>query len=82
LLAVDQFFAAALSSKFVNEDFNFKGKTLQGSKENLPRLEALRSGNLIEFSRQALGEVYVKEGFSPRRQSARAWRWCVTWKQH
>src|SRR5713101_5085123 len=29
--------AAALSSKFVDEDFNFKGKTLQGSKENLPR---------------------------------------------
>src|SRR5207253_6665994 len=29
--------SSALSSKFVDEDFNFKGRTLQGTQENLPR---------------------------------------------
>src|SRR6266550_6902755 len=36
--------AAALSTKFVDEDFNFKGKILQGSKENLPRWKRCAAG--------------------------------------
>jgi putative endopeptidase len=56
--------AAQLSSKFVDEDFNFKGKILQGSKENLPRWKrcvAVTDRALGE----ALGEVYVKKAFPP-----------------
>ncbi|HEY3025889.1 MAG TPA: M13 family metallopeptidase [Pyrinomonadaceae bacterium] len=56
--------ASGLSTKFVDEDFNFKGKILQGAKENLPRWKrcvAATDGALGE----ALGEVYVKKAFPP-----------------
>jgi predicted metalloendopeptidase len=56
--------AAALSSKFVNEDFNFKGTTLQGSKENLPRWKRCVAGTDRVLG-EALGEVYVKKAFPP-----------------
>jgi len=56
--------AAALSSKFVEEDFNFKGKVLQGSKENLPRWKRCVSGTDRVLG-EALGEVYVKKAFPP-----------------
>jgi predicted metalloendopeptidase len=56
--------AGALSSKFVDEDFNFKGKTLQGSKENLPRWKRCVSGTDRVLG-EALGEVYVKTAFPP-----------------
>ncbi|HEV7797440.1 MAG TPA: M13 family metallopeptidase, partial [Pyrinomonadaceae bacterium] len=56
--------AAALSSKFVDEDFNFKGKTLQGSKENLPRWKRCVGGTDRVLG-EALGEVYVKTAFPP-----------------
>jgi len=36
--------AVALSSAFVAEDFNFKGKVLQGAKENLPRWKRCVAG--------------------------------------
>ena len=56
--------AAALSSKFVDEDFNFKGKVLQGSKENLPRWKRCVGGTDRVLG-EALGEVYVKTAFPP-----------------
>lgn len=56
--------AAGLSSKFVEEDFNFKGKTLQGSKENLPRWKRCVAGTDRVLG-EALGEVYVKTAFPP-----------------
>jgi len=56
--------APALSSAFVNEDFNFKGKVLQGSKENLPRWKRCVAGTDRVLG-EALGEVYVKKAFPP-----------------
>lgn len=56
--------AAALSSAFVNEDFNFKGKVLQGSQENLPRWKRC-AGGTDRVLGEALGEVYVKRAFPP-----------------
>src|SRR5947207_2854679 len=56
--------ASALSSKFVDEDFHFKGTVLQGSTENLPRWKrcvAATDGALGE----ALGAVYVQKAFPP-----------------
>jgi putative endopeptidase len=56
--------APALSDNFVNENFNFYGKTLAGTKELQPRwkrcVQAV-NGNLGE----ALGEVYVNKYFPP-----------------
>ena len=56
--------AAALSSAFVNEDFNFKGTILQGSKENLPRWKRCVAGT-DRVMGEALGEVWVKKAFPP-----------------
>jgi putative endopeptidase len=56
--------AQQLSAKFVDEDFNFKGKTLQGSKENLPRWKRCVAGTDRVLG-EALGEVYVKKAFPP-----------------
>jgi len=56
--------AGALSAKFVDEDFNFKGKILQGSKENLPRWKRCVAGTDRVLG-EALGEVYVKKAFPP-----------------
>jgi putative endopeptidase len=56
--------ASALSTPFVNEDFNFYSKTLNGTKENQPRWRrctVATDNNLGE----ALGEVYVKKAFPP-----------------
>jgi putative endopeptidase len=56
--------ADALSTPFVNEDFNFYGKTLGGAKEIQPRWRrcvVATDNNLGE----ALGEVYVKKAFPP-----------------
>jgi len=56
--------ASGLSAKFVDEDFNFKGKVLTGSKENLPRWKRC----VVATDRalgEALGEVYVKTAFPP-----------------
>ncbi len=54
--------ADALSTAFVNEDFNFYSKTLAGTKEIQPRWRrcvVATDQNLGE----ALGEVYVKKAF-------------------
>ncbi|MFZ0063003.1 MAG: M13 family metallopeptidase [Pyrinomonadaceae bacterium] len=56
--------ANALSSNFVNENFNFYGKTLNGTKELLPRWRrcvVATDGSLGEL----LGQVYVKKAFPP-----------------
>ncbi len=56
--------ASGLSSKFVDEDFHFKGTVLQGSTENLPRWKrcvAATDGAMGE----ALGAVYVQKAFPP-----------------
>jgi putative endopeptidase len=58
------FAAPALPARFVEENFNFNGKVLTGSKELLPRWKrcvSLTNGVLGE----AVGQVYVKKNFSP-----------------
>jgi putative endopeptidase len=56
--------AVALSSAFVDEDFNFKGKVLQGTQENQPRWKRCAAGTDRVLG-EALGEVYVKTAFPP-----------------
>ncbi len=56
--------APYLSSKFVDEDFNFKGKVLTGTTENLVRWK-----RCVRYTDRALGEalgqVYVQKTFTP-----------------
>jgi putative endopeptidase len=56
--------ASWLSQSFVDENFNFNDKILQGTKENLPRWQrcAVSTDNQLG---EALGQVYVKEYFPP-----------------
>jgi putative endopeptidase len=56
--------ADALSTPFVNEDFNFYSKTLNGTKEIQPRWRrcVVATDNRLG---EALGEVYVKKAFPP-----------------
>ena len=56
--------AAGLSSKFVDEDFHFKGMVLQGAKENLPRWKRCVAATDRALG-EALGEVYVRKAFPP-----------------
>lgn len=56
--------APALSAKFVEEDFNFNGKVLQGTKEILPRWKRCVAATDRELG-EALGQLYVKEVFPP-----------------
>jgi putative endopeptidase len=56
--------AAYLSSKFVDEDFHFKGTVIQGAKENLPRWKRCVA-NTDRALGEALGEVYVQKAFPP-----------------
>jgi putative endopeptidase len=61
--------APFLSSKFVEEDFNFGGKILTGTLENQPRwrrVVAVTDRSLGE----ALGQEYVKEYFPPAAKAA------------
>ncbi len=56
--------ASSLSKKFVDEDFNFKGKVLTGTTEQLPRWKrcvAVTDRALGE----ALGQEYVQRTFTP-----------------
>lgn len=56
--------APGLSSKFVEENFNFYGRTLTGAKEMLPRWRRCvvsADANLGE----ALGQLYVQKNFRP-----------------
>ncbi len=56
--------APALSTPFVDEDFNFNGRILEGTKEILPRWKrCVRSTDRqLGF---ALGQIYVKKYFPP-----------------
>jgi len=56
--------APAVSAAFVDEDFNFKGKVLQGAKENLPRWKRCVAGTDRVLG-EAVGEVWVKKAFPP-----------------
>lgn len=56
--------ASALSKKFVDEDFHFKGTILQGSKENLPRWRRCVTATDRAMG-EALGAVYVQKAFPP-----------------
>jgi putative endopeptidase len=56
--------ASGLSSKFVDEDFNFKGRILTGTKENLPRWKRC-VGNTDRALGEALGQEYIKSSFTP-----------------
>jgi putative endopeptidase len=56
--------ASALSDPFVNENFNFNGRVLEGTQELLPRWKRCvraADNNLGE----ALGQVYVQQYFPP-----------------
>jgi putative endopeptidase len=56
--------ASALSKKFVDEDFNFKGRILQGTPEQLPRWKRCVAGTDRALG-EALGQVYVQKAFPP-----------------
>jgi len=56
--------ASGLSSKFVDEDFHFKGTVLQGAKENLPRWKRCVAATDNAMG-EALGAVYVQKAFPP-----------------
>lgn len=56
--------APALSARFVDEDFHFKGTVLRGTTENLERWK--RCANATDTALgEALGQAYVKKTFPP-----------------
>jgi putative endopeptidase len=57
--------AAALPAKFVEENFNFYGKTLEGQKEMLPRWRRCVQATDHQLG-EALGQVYVERAFPPQ----------------
>jgi len=57
-------YAAELSQPFVEENFNFQGRTLQGTKELLPRWKRCVQATDRQLG-EALGQDYVKEYFPP-----------------
>jgi putative endopeptidase len=54
-----------LSQPFVDEDFNFKGRVLQGTKELLPRWKRCVSATDHRLG-EALGQIYVGKYFPPK----------------
>jgi putative endopeptidase len=56
--------AAALSDPFVNEDFNFRGAILTGTKELLPRWKRCVQATDRALG-EALGPIYVRQYFPP-----------------
>ncbi|HEX4546071.1 MAG TPA: M13 family metallopeptidase [Candidatus Acidoferrum sp.] len=56
--------APALSENFVNEDFDFRGKTLTGAKEIQPRWKRCVQATDRALG-EALGQVYVQKYFPP-----------------
>ena len=55
--------ARHLAARFVEEDFDFYGKTLEGAPDNEPRWKRCTE-NLDMFLGEALGQVYVDKYFS------------------
>jgi putative endopeptidase len=56
--------APRLSTKFVDEDFDFYGRTMTGTKEILPRWKRCVQVTDRELG-EALGQIYVQKAFSP-----------------
>jgi putative endopeptidase len=56
--------AASLPAKFVEENFNFYGKTLEGQKEMLPRWRRCVESTDRQLG-EALGQIYVQRAFPP-----------------
>ena len=56
--------ASALSTPFVNANFDFYSKTLRGTKEQLPRWKRCVAATDRALG-EALGQVYVKTAFPP-----------------
>jgi putative endopeptidase len=56
--------APYLSDAFVNEDFNFKGRVLQGTTELLPRWKRCVTATDRQLG-EALGQIYVQKYFPP-----------------
>jgi putative endopeptidase len=56
--------ASALSKKFVDEDFNFKGRVLTGAQEQQPRWKRCVRSTDAALG-EALGQVYVQKAFPP-----------------
>ncbi len=54
-----------LSQPFVDEDFNFKGRVLQGTKELLPRWKRCVTATDRRLG-EALGQIYVQKYFPPK----------------
>jgi putative endopeptidase len=61
--------ADALSKKFVDEDFDFYGKTLTGAQENQPRWKRCVTATDLNLG-EALGQIYVKDYFPPQAKAA------------
>ncbi len=57
-------FAAALPSKFVDENFDFYGRTLTGAKQLLPRWQRCVQSTSRRLG-EALGQYYVERNFPP-----------------
>jgi putative endopeptidase len=56
--------ATSLSNAFVDEDFNFNRKILQGATENLPRWKRCVAATNNALG-EAVGQVYVQKAFPP-----------------
>ncbi|MFZ3245785.1 MAG: M13 family metallopeptidase [Candidatus Acidiferrales bacterium] len=61
--------APALSSKFVNEDFDFTGKTMTGAQELQPRWKRCVQSTDRALG-EALGQKYVARAFTPADKAA------------
>jgi putative endopeptidase len=57
--------AAYLSDPFVDENFNFNGRVLQGTKELLPRWKRCVSATDRQLG-EALGQIYAQKYFPPQ----------------
>ncbi|MDT5121999.1 MAG: putative endopeptidase [Acidobacteriota bacterium] len=56
--------SSTLSSKFVEESFNFNGKYMNGTKEMLPRWKRCVASTDRALG-EALGQIYVQKSFTP-----------------
>jgi putative endopeptidase len=61
--------APALSSKFVEENFDFNGRTMTGAKEMLPRWKRCVQATDRQLG-EALGQKYVERAFPPEAKAA------------
>lgn len=61
--------APALSSKFVEENFNFYGRTLRGTTEILPRWRRCVESTDANLG-EALGQYYVQRAFPPEAKAS------------